>query len=92
MTPGIKPWYLKWNKGYLFFISFAPPKEMKQRKRGPKCQLQPKRAPATQAFTRYRFGCSSHHFGVANAPWAIQFSLSFWWFLINLTFVFFLFL
>ena len=46
------------------FISFAPPKETNQRKGGPKCELQPKRALATQAFTRYRFGCSSHHFGV----------------------------
>ena len=54
------------------FISFAPPKETNQRKGGPnraagelgeaKCQLQPKRALATQAFMRYRFGCSSHHF------------------------------
>jgi hypothetical protein len=45
------------------FGSFAPPKEMKQRKGVPKCQPQPKRAPATQAFMRYRFGYGSHHFG-----------------------------
>jgi len=42
--------------GNYLFISFAPPKETNQRKGGPKCQLQPKRAPATQAFMRYRFG------------------------------------
>jgi hypothetical protein len=30
------------------FISFAPPKEMNQRKGVRKCQLQPKRTPATQ--------------------------------------------
>jgi hypothetical protein len=31
------------------FISFAPPKEMNQRKRGRKCQPQPFWAPATQS-------------------------------------------
>jgi hypothetical protein len=37
------------------FISFAPPKEMNQRKGGRKCQLQPKRAPATQALLALPF-------------------------------------
>src|ERR1035437_8924307 len=37
------------HKSYLF-ISFAPPKEMNQRKGVRKCQLQPKRAPVTQTF------------------------------------------
>jgi len=37
------------------FISFAPPKEMNQRKRGRKCQLQPKRAPATLALLALPF-------------------------------------
>ena len=37
------------------FISFAPPKEMNQRKGGRKCQLQPKRAPATQAIKALPF-------------------------------------
>jgi hypothetical protein len=34
---------------FLLFISFAPPKEMNQRKRGRKCQPQPFWAPATQS-------------------------------------------
>ena len=37
------------------FISFAPPKEMNQRKGGRKCQLQSKRAPATQAIKALPF-------------------------------------
>jgi hypothetical protein len=36
-------------------ISFAPPKEMNQRKRGRKCQLHPKRAPATFALLALPF-------------------------------------
>jgi hypothetical protein len=37
------------------FISFAPPKETNQRKGGPKCKLQPKRALATQALLALPF-------------------------------------
>jgi len=40
---------------YFLFISFAPPKEMNQRKRGRKCQLQPKLAPATLAILAQPF-------------------------------------
>jgi hypothetical protein len=50
---------------YFLFISFAPPKEMNQRKRGrnraigelgeAKCQLQPKLAPATLAILAQPF-------------------------------------
>jgi hypothetical protein len=50
---------------FILFISFAPPKEMNQRKRGrnravgelgeAKCQLQPKRAPATLALMALPF-------------------------------------
>jgi hypothetical protein len=39
----------------LMFISFAPPKEMNQRKGGRKCQLQPKRAPAALALLALPF-------------------------------------